>query len=222
MTTRSQKGLRLRATKVVAHEEIAPGIFRLSFPRGHDFIPGQTLALTTESSVPARYYSIASGQDDPVTEILYDLVPGGLLTPRLTRLGPGDALLVSEAFGSFHDEEGPSLWIAAGTGVAPFLSMARSGLSAGKALVHGSRTLAGLFRLEYFQSVLGGRYIPCCTTERREGVFPGRTTAWLATERLPAAERYLLCASSRMVVDARDALIARGVPFDRIISEIYF
>ncbi len=213
---------RLAETEASGNEEIAPGIYRLTFPRTNDFVPGQTLALTTDLSIPARYYSIASGRHDPVIEILYDLVPEGTLTPRLARLRPGDKLLASEAFGSFIDDEDASVWIAAGTGVAPFASMARSGILAGKSLVHGSRTLAGLYLRGYFASVLGERYVPCCSAETGEGVFPGRTTAWLASTDLPAAGKYLLCGSSGMVVGARDILIGRGVPFEQVISEIYF
>jgi len=210
------------STVVKSNEEIAPGIFRLTFPREHDFIPGQTLALTTDRAIPARYYSIASAASEPFIEILYDLVPEGQLTPRLARLAPGDVLLASAGFGAFCDGEGASVWIAAGTGVAPFASMARSGMLADKTLVHSSRTLAGLYLRGYFSSMLDGRYVPCCSTESDEGVFPGRTTTWLASAKVPAAERYLLCGSSRMVVDVRDLLIARGVPFSRIVAEIYF
>jgi len=221
-STEKTKEPRLRETGIVSNEEIAPGIFRLTFPREHDFIPGQTLALTTDLSIPPRYYSIASGRREPLIEVLYDLVPEGELTPRLARLGPADGLLVSEAFGSFRDSEGASLWVAAGTGIAPFASMARSGITEARTLVHGSRTLAGLFLAEYFSSVLGGRYVPCCTRESRDGVSRGRVTTWLASANLPAVDRYLVCGGSRMVVDARDVLIERGVPFNRIEAEIYF
>ncbi len=34
--------------------------------------------------------------------------------------------------------------------------------------------------------------------------------------------KYYLCGSAEMVVDTRDILIRKGVPFDQIISEIYF
>jgi ferredoxin--NADP+ reductase len=219
---RPGENLPLREVRIAENEQIAPGIFRLSFPREDDFIPGQTLALSTERALPARFYSIASGCHDSVVEILYDLVPGGQLTPRLARLGPGDALLASEPFGTFCDGDGDSLWIASGTGVAPFASMVRSGFLAGKTLVHGSRTLAGLYQRGYFSSVLEGRYVPCCSAEKADGVFHGRSTAWLASAELPDARRYLVCGSSRMVVDARDVLIARGVPYERVVSEIYF
>jgi len=213
---------RLKETEVTGNEKIAPGIYRLTFPRKDNFVPGQTLALTTDQCIPARYYSIASGCNDPFIEIVYDLVPEGTLTPRLVRLRPADRLFVSEPIGSFIDDEYESVWIAAGTGVAPFASMARSGLLAGKFLVQGSRTLAGLYLRGYFSSVLGERYVPCCSTEAGEGVFFGRTTAWLARADLSPEGKYLLCGSSGMVVDVRDILIARGVLFQRVISEIYF
>jgi ferredoxin--NADP+ reductase len=100
--------------------------------------------------------------------------------------------------------------------------MVRSGILADKTLVHGSRTLAGLYLRGYFSSVLHEKYVPCCSTETGEGVFPGRATARLASGDLPTAEQYYLCGSSRMVVDARDILIARGVPFSRVVAEIYF
>jgi len=216
------ESLRLKEVKVAENAEIAAGIYRVTFPRAWDFIPGQTIALTTDSAIPARYYSIASGCRDPLVEVLYDLVPDGLLTPRMALLHAGDALLCSEPFGAFRDGEGASLWIAAGTGVAPFASMVRSGSGADRTLVQGSRTLAGLYLRGYFSSVLGARYVPCCSAEREDGVFPGRSTAWISGSELPDAERFLLCGSSRMVVDARDALLARGIPFDRVISEIYF
>jgi len=219
---RPGESLRLIEVKVAENQEIAPGIFRVAFPRPWDFFPGQTIALSTDPSIPARYYSIASGCHDPVVEILYDLVPEGLLTPRMAGLGAGDTLLSSEPFGAFLDGDGASLWIAAGTGVAPFASMARSGMVEDKTLVQGSRTLAGLYLRGYFSSVLGARYVPCCSTESAAGVFSGRSTAWISSAALPDAERVLLCGGSRMVVDARDALIARGVPFERVISEIYF
>jgi ferredoxin--NADP+ reductase len=213
---------KLTSTRVTANQEIAPGIFMLSFPREFHFVPGQSVWLTTDKEVPPRLYSIASGTGEPLVEILYDLVPDGLLTPRLAGLREGYTLLVSSAFGPFRDEEGSSCWVAAGTGVAPFASMIRSGLVREKTLIHGSRTIAGLLHRGLFTDALGDRYIPCCSREAAAGVFHGRPTEWLTLQRLPAASRYLLCGGSRMVVDCRDIIIAKGVSFESVIGEIYF
>ena len=213
---------RLAQVRVSENSEVAPGIYRLAFPRPWDFIPGQCTALTLDPRRPARFYSIASGAQDPAVEVLYDLVPDGELTPRLALLAPGDELFCSAPFGAFRDVEGPSCWVATGTGIAPFVSMARSRGVEGKILLHGSRSVAGLLERPWFSSLMGGSYVPCCTREPGEGIYPGRTTAWLSEKRLPAAERFLLCGNAEMVVEARDILIGRGVPFADVVAEIYF
>jgi len=212
---------KLESLRVTENLEIAPRIFRISFDRVFDFVPGQSIALSL-GDIPPRFYSIASGNTEDTVDVLYDLVADGLLTPKLAALAPGDEVLVSQPFGRFRDQEGPSCWIGAGTGIAPFVSMVRSGGAAGKTLVHGSRSIAGLLHRELFAETLGDRYFPCCSRETGEGVFKGRPTEWLTTHPFPRAPRYLLCGSSGMVVDVRDVIIGKGVPFSNVIAEIYF
>ncbi len=208
---------------VVGRRELCPGVHLLAFEPGSRFLPGQNVNLGLSPSGPARSYSLASGAGEPVREVLFDLVPGGLLTPRLAALGAGDPLYVWPPFGGFLDDERPATWIAAGTGVAPFASMVRSGLGADKLLVHAARAPEGLHFRELFASRLGPRYFPCCPgAAPAAGISGGGLKAWLRSHELPGGRRYLLCGSSRMVVEVRDQLIARGVPFGNIVAEIYF
>ena len=203
-------------SRVVDRREVAAAVHLLAFTGGGGFLPGQNVNLALEPSGPARSYSVASGPADPVMEVLFDVVPGGLLTPRLAALRPGDPLYVSEAFGGFVDDERPATWIAAGTGVAPFASLVRSGLAAGKILVHAGRSPEGFYFRELFAARLGPRYFPCRTPGGRDCL------GWLRDNELPPDRRYLLCGSTRMVVAIREQLIARGVPFANILAEIYF
>lgn len=218
----STAGPELFETRVTENIEVAPGVFLLKYPRMHDFVPGQVVGISVDRRITPRSYSIASGRDEPFIDILYDVVPGGQLTPLLSDLQSGDLLLVSRATGGFVDVDGPAWWIAAGTGIAPFVSMAKSGLSDGRRLVHGSRTLAGFSFRKYFTNLLGERYICCCSQELAAWAYPGRLTTWLSEQTPPIDSRYLLCGSASMVVDVRDLLIAKGVPFERVIGEIYF
>jgi ferredoxin--NADP+ reductase len=39
---------------------------------------------------------------------------------------------------------------------------------------------------------------------------------------LPLNYKYYLCGSAEMVVDVRDILIAKGIPYEQIFAEIYF
>jgi len=208
--------------QVVGRREVAPGVHLLAFAAGPRFLPGQNVNLCLSPSGPGRSYSVASGAGEPIMEVLFDLVPGGLLTPRLATLRAGQALYVSPPFGGFLDDERPATWIAAGTGVAPFASMVRSGLGQDKILVHAARTPEGLHFRGLFAARLGRRYLPCCPGAPIGGVSGGGLMAWLRSNELSGGRRYLLCGSSRMVVEVRDELIARGVPFGDIVAEIYF
>ncbi len=208
-------------TRVRGLQRMAPGAFLFSLERASDFIPGQCLSLSLDPATGPRSCSIASGRGSD-WEVLFDVVSGGLLTPRLSAVKAGDSISVSAPFGNFADEDGPSIWIATGTGIAPFASMARSGMAEGKTLIHGSRLLSGLFFRGLFASMFGARYIPCSSAEDDGEVFHGRLTSYLRKCPLDAGSRYLLCGSAEMVVDVRDLLIDRGVPFANIGAEIYF
>ena len=89
------------------------------------------------------------------------------------------------------------MWIANGTGLAPFLSMARAGLSAGKKLLHGARASEDFY-------------------------FADELAAFLESESWDPALSYELCGSASMVVEVRDLLIEKGIPHRSIVSEVYF
>ena len=63
----------------------------------------------------------------------------------------------------------------------------------------------------------------CCSQEEDASVYHGRVTDYLLElEEIDPTLKYYLCGSAEMVVETRDILIQKGIPFDQIISEIYF
>jgi ferredoxin/flavodoxin---NADP+ reductase len=69
----------------------------------------------------------------------------------------------------------------------------------------------------------GPRRLYSICSGKNEEVYHGRVTDYLKTvAHLPEDYKYYLCGRAEMVVEARDILIARGIPFNSIISEIYF
>lgn len=205
-------------------KEIAPGVFVLSFYRQFDFIPGQVVAITTEEGDPApRIYSICSGRDEPLMSILFNLVPEGKLTTKLALLKKGDTVYSSAPYGSFYGDGSPAYWIASGTGIAPFISMLRSGLSGNKYIIHGGRKRESFYFQDELSREMPGRYLRCSSSEQDKEFYNGRLTSYLdSLESLESGYRYYLCGSAEMVVEARDILIEKGIPYDMIFSEIYF
>jgi len=213
----------LHKKKVIANREISPGVFYLTFDKTGDFVAGQTVAAGVTPEIEPRLYSLASGTQAKTMSILYIVVEGGALTPKMAELKKGDKLYVSKAFGTFYGSAWPSYWIASGTGIAPYYSMFHSGLTKDKVLIHGGRTLDSFYFADEFKPLFGENYIRCCSRESGDGVYEGRLTQYLQEKNdLPPDYKYYLCGSSEMVVEARDILINKGIPFQNILAEIYF
>ncbi|MFP4367659.1 MAG: hypothetical protein ACLFQA_11250 [Bacteroidales bacterium] len=210
-------------TKVVDNKEIAKDVFLISLERHFDFIPGQVAGIHFEPSNNARLYSIASGINDPYLKIIFDVKQDGFLTPVLAKSKKGDNLFVTTPFGWFTCDRNSAWWIASGTGIAPFASMFYSGLGENKTLIHGGRTSSSFFFQKDFKAGLEGKYYRCCSKERNEEFYYGRLTDWLKEkESLPVNETYYLCGRAEMIIEVRDILISRNIPYKNILSEIYF
>lgn len=209
---------------VTSNEEIEKGVFVLSFSPVSPFHPGQILAVTLSPGDRApRLYSICSGNREKEMSILFNVVPGGELTSKLAELKRGDSIYCSAPYGRFRIGDEPSVWIANGTGIAPFISKIASGGGDKAMLIQGGRESGSFYFSRLLKKVLGDRYVKCSTRESGEEYFSGRLTAYLSeTKELPADYKYYLCGSSLMVVEARDILISKGIPFNNIVSEIYF
>lgn len=213
----------LREVTLTGNQEIAPDVHLISWKRTDHFLPGQVVKITADPSNAPRIYSICSGNDDPEISVLFNVKADGLLTPWLAGAIPGMKILVSKPYGSFRDNQKPSWWIATGTGIAPFYSMFRSGISENKTLIHGTRFLNQFYFEDELEWAMGNRYVRCCSREQSCNVFPGRITKYLnELNELPADINYYLCGKALMVVEVRDLLISRGVRYENILAEIYF
>lgn len=209
--------------KLTRNLEISPGVHLISYKRNADFRPGQVVKIAVQDDQPPRIYSICSGNHEQEISILFNIKEDGLLTPRLAALVPGDKIMVSKPYGSFLDTGGEAWWIATGTGIAPFYSMFRSGISENKRLIHGVRHLNQFYFEDELDWAMGENYVRCCSQEKSYNTFPGRVTDFLIQEgKFPPGIKYYLCGKALMVVEVRDLLIENGVPFENILAEIYF
>ncbi len=212
----------LKEYRVTSNIEISPEVYVISVKRDFEFTPGQVVKLALDGESPPRIYSLCSGNQDSNASILFNIKEKGSLTPRLAKRRPGDKVLMSAPYGSFTGDEGPAWWISSGTGIAPYYSMLRSGLGMNKKLIHGVRFLNQFYFEDELARKMGDDYIRCCSRESAPGIFGGRITTYIDhLENLPDLN-YYLCGSALMVVEVRDLLIARGVPYEKIVAEIYF
>ena len=218
-----RKRKKLNPVGVINLLEISSDVYYLKLERTFDFIPGQVIALAMQPDSDPRLYCIASGIDDNYIGILFDINPAGELTPQLASLKVGEIVFVSDPFGKFNCLPDRAVWIATGTGIAPFISMGRSGRTHEVQLIHGARYINSFFFSALFMTELSGNYFRFCTAETGDGVIDGRLTDYLRNkDDLSTDIKYYLCDSSQMVIDVREILLSKGIPFDHIIAEIYF
>ncbi len=169
----------LKEIKVLSNPMISNSSGILSFKRCFKFTAGQVISVTNSQSIPPRLYSIISAEKDDKIEILYKIIPEGRLTPELEKSRTGDSLWISPPFGKFLSLPSPAWLIATGTGIAPFISMLRSGYDTIKMLLHGSRYLNDFYFSDYLGKKLSDNYIRCYTGKEDTQFYKGRVTNFL-------------------------------------------
>lgn len=211
--------------RVVSKRAYGPDIVALEVER-HEmpFTPGDCMALYSAEGRVSRPYSLASGTDEPHLRFLIRRMPGGDVSPYLCDSKPGDLVRVSPPFGWFRPganaAQRPFVFLATGTGIAPFFAYLRSpGARRPAALWYGCRQAADVIEAGWLATHGGARIF--VSRERAAGFQQGRLTEQL--DALPAGDLdYYLCGLDAMIDDVTRFLQARGVPLPRIHRECFF
>jgi ferredoxin--NADP+ reductase len=128
--------------RITSRTDLGPDLWTVRADPGGEFRfePGQyaTLGMPASHRLVERAYSIVSSPYDSELEFYIELVPHGQLTPVLHRLNPGDFFSLRRAAkGRFtlDTESGRTrhLLLCTVTGIAPFVSYARTLLEDWKA-----------------------------------------------------------------------------------------
>ncbi len=210
--------------RVLGRRRLASKTFEilLERPAGFDFAPGQKITLTRGDL--RRDYSLVGTADEKRLTICIREIPDGAFSPLLARARVGDRFDMTPAFGQFlfRPDNRPAIWVATGTGVAPFVSYARSGV-AGFLLLHGVHTPEEC----YYREELAARaraYVACIpniATAGRKDLFSGRVTHYLDSHLDPSDYDFYLCGRREMIRDAT-RIIDRRFPRARIFTEVFF
>ncbi len=216
--------------------DIAPEVrhfyFEVPETQRFEFAPGQFVSLTEElgGKPITRAYSIASPPDGNRFELSLNRVREGRFSPYLFTLQPGDTVRFKGPYGglTLRTPARDSVFVAHGTGVAPFRSMLLARLPEDPVhrftLLLGCRHEESLLYREEFEELArrhsNFRFLPTLSRPSEQWTgWRGRVQAHL--EEALGPERgtdVYICGLNEMVRDIRT--LAVGLGFDR--KQVFF
>ncbi len=210
--------------KVEKLRSLTDNTFVLELPKNRfKFVAGQHISLSIKGDYQSREYSIYSAEDGNNLEILVKEVEGGYFSPKLKHLKPGEFVEVHGPFGKFSLDEKKlnshkHVFIASGTGIAPFHSIVKSNPELDYHLIHGVRFANEAYEKDDYEK---GRITICASRDER-GDFKGRLTEYLKKTEFNKNSAFYLCGNSDMIFDAMEILKKKGFEQENINVEVYF
>jgi NAD(P)H-flavin reductase len=211
--------------RLTSSREIGPNTRHFEFESPEwipAFVPGQFLSLTRGEIT--RAYSIASPPGANGFALCANLVEDGRFSPFLFAMNRGDELDFKGPYGAFIMKRAvsDSIFVATGTGIAPFRSMLLSRPDRPIALIFGVRHREGLLYDEELRA-LPIDYQPTLTRPPTD--WTGRTGRVQAHVLQELGDRrdvdVYICGLREMVDDLRARLKETGLDRKRIVYEKY-
>lgn len=229
--------------KLLEQRELAPEVHHFDFEvldtEVFRFTPGQFVSIVKEieGKEITRAYSIASPQDGNRFSLCLNRVDDGMVSPYLFSLQPGNTIDIQDPLGYFtlRHPGHRIVFVATGTGIAPFRSMLLHHLPHTQpevTLLFGARYPEGLLYRDELEALTREypkfRFLP--TVTRPDATWHGRTgrvgahldeaLALRTPDELSTLDVYI-CGLREMVDDIRKDLKARGFDRKQIIYEKY-
>ena len=196
----------------------------LSRPPAFEFKAGQTVLLIHASI--KRHYSLLSAPNDPNLALCVHHLPEGQLSSVLANAEIGCQLKLTGPHGyfTFQPSGRMPVFIATGTGIAPFLSFARSGVT-DFVLLHQAVSAGELYYQSYFHKITPN-YFPCLseapiTESLHPNLFCGRISECIRKNLPSGSYDFYLC-GERETIREVTLLADEMYPQSRVYTEVFY
>ncbi len=215
--------MKIHPTELIDRQWLTERTFEvtLSKPPSYDLKPGQRIRIYHQTL--SRDYTPVSAPADPALVFCVRQVEAGEFTSVLSTADIGTRFDISgpDGYFIFKPSRRPPVFVATGTGIAPFCAMVRSGVS-GFTLLHGVNRPQDLYYQSELESV-AERYVPCISAAQPSSAswFHGRVTEWLQKYLQPAKYDFYLCGRQEMIRDVT-WLVDERFDGSLIYSELFY
>lgn len=201
--------------------------FRVEKPQGYDYIPGQATEVSInlpEWKSKLRPFTFTSLRSSAYLEFLikiYNDHDG--VTNMLGRINAGNELILHDVFGAIH-YQGPGVFIAAGSGITPFLSIFRQLYKQnnlhGNRLIYVNKTSEDIIMGAEFQKMLKNNFVNVLTRENVVGFLGKRIDRNFLIENIvDFSQHFYVCGPEDFVKDITRLLVDLGANPNTLVFE---
>lgn len=199
-------------------------------PDHYSFVPGQAVHLSIDApglSDDFRPFTFTSQPDDKILEFtIKSYHDHNGVTHALWDQKPGMGIHIKEPMGALHYEK-PGVFLAAGTGITPFLSIFRTlwakGELHGSTLLYTNKTKADIIcehELTHYFTQQGNGLLLTLTRKDSLGYVSGRLTKQIIQECLHTNhEVAYICGPRPFVADMKEIVTSLGMKPEEVIVE---
>jgi ring-1,2-phenylacetyl-CoA epoxidase subunit PaaE len=236
-TESTSKNKRSAELLVLKNEKLTADSCQISFiipdelKADFQYVPGQYLNLhcSINNETIIRSYSICSGTNDALAVAVKRIPTGKASNWIFNELVAGSTILVDFPQGNFQvgDTEKSIVAFAAGSGITPILSMAKSLNETRIKLFYGNSAPESAMFLSELTALSTVELFPFYTKSTIEGTGFGRFNKESVTEIVKAdlsilnADGFYLCGPEEMIVHVNEVLTTFGVPKEKIHFELF-
>jgi len=224
-TTLNNPG-QIQTVELLQRRWLTKSAFEIELTRPSElaFKAGQTICFIHEST--QRYYSLLSSPDDPTLSLCVYYVPRGSFSPILANADIGTRFNLTGPHGYFVFKRSgrAPIFVATGTGVAPFVSMGRSGVT-DFILLHEVESAEDLYFQDLFRKI-ASKYVPflpeiSAPEALPPGAFSGNAADYLKQKLPPASYDFYLCGKRDMTGEVT-LLADEHFPGSYVFKEVFF
>ncbi len=211
---------------VTGRNWLTPDVYELNCtrPEGFKFRCGQHVSLRVGEE--ERYYTIVSSENSSSLSFLIKKVPQGAVSLALATQSIESMIEINRPSGYLVPRvtERQRVFVATGTGIAPFVSMIASGKEVDY-LLHGARDLENFYYQDTFVDAVPF-YIRCLSRQSGQGgtgndIYAGYVTIFIEQSLPQGTYDFYLCGKWDMIREATHAVDNR-FPDANIYSEGFY
>lgn len=201
--------------------------FVVEKPKGYDFIPGQATEVAINHpdwKNEARPFTFTNPKESNYLEFMIKIYKDRKgVTNELGKVNAGDELILHDVFGTIN-YKGPGVFIAAGSGITPFIAIFRelykNNKLYGNRLIYVNKTSEDVIMGDELHKMLKNNFINVYTRENVVG-FAGKRIDrnFLIENIVDFSQHFYVCGPSDFVKTVTKNLLDLGATAESVVFE---